>query len=170
MFAARRHDSGPPLLVRAQHGATASRKSTLNPMTKRPFRLTYIDARRRNGVAGCVDVLRLARDAREVVRRERLRDPTEASRAIHGDYREPPTRDRGETRLRADRCPLLFGRPYRATRIRFQRPHFGRSAEGCGRRSHACLELHRGWSNYARDRNALQQARRDPIPTGRLDI
>jgi hypothetical protein len=59
-------------------------------MTKYSFRLTYINARRPLRVDGLDTVGINARPPGSVAR-ELIRGPTEAGRAIHGYYHEPPT-------------------------------------------------------------------------------
>ena len=77
-------------------------------MTKRPFRLTYINARRPYGVAGSEHNL-LTRLLTYRVRRETCNEPTENSRAIHGSYREPPINARSDNRFRTVQYSLLLG-------------------------------------------------------------
>src|SRR3954462_9688391 len=96
--------------MRAQHGAAGFRKkTTLITMARRPFRLTFIDARRPYGVAGCDTYSRAPSLALRAKRRRGRHNPTEAGRAIHGCLREPHTRERGGNRLRPDRNILVLG-------------------------------------------------------------
>src|SRR6266404_471879 len=53
-------------------------------MAIRSFRLTYIDARRPYGVAGCDTSLRVAHVFPVAAHGRGVPDPTEANRAIHG--------------------------------------------------------------------------------------
>ena len=78
-------------------------------MAIRPFRLTYIDARRLCGVAGCEHTLRMLRGNDPRFRRGAVRDLTEVSRAIHGSNREPPINARGDYRLRDAQYSVLLG-------------------------------------------------------------
>src|SRR3954468_238417 len=66
------------------------KNSTLNSMAIRTSRLTHIDARRLNGVAGCEPYSAVVRGNYSRARRRWCADLTEVSRAIHGYNREPP--------------------------------------------------------------------------------
>src|SRR6185503_18217290 len=110
--------------MRADDRAAASQKvNAQNPMTKRPFRLTYIDARRLCGVAGCE--YPSADDRMTSVRTPRvaLRSLTEASRAIHESKHESHTDERGGADPRDDRhIVVLRGQHHRNEHSYLGRP------------------------------------------------
>src|SRR3954470_14694504 len=85
-----------------------TKKSTLNTMAIRTFRLTHIDARRLYGVAGCATIRWSMARARAAPRRG-LHDLTEACCAIHGPHHEPHSHRRNGSRRSDIRHALLLG-------------------------------------------------------------
>jgi len=98
------------------------KKATQTTMTKRPFRLTYINARRPYGVAGFDNPSAATRMMRSLPIRGRPRSPTEASRAIHESYNGSQTNERGGYCPRDDRHILMFGWTDRGQRPQLRRP------------------------------------------------
>ena len=82
-------------------------------MAIRSFRLTYIDARRPYGVAGCDTSLRVPRLVSEAARGVGVPDLTEASRAIHGYDHEPQTIRLGGDSVRLLQLPVVFRQDHR---------------------------------------------------------
>ena len=136
-------------------------------MTKRTFRLTYINARRPIGVAGCE--YPSADDRMKNIRKPRsaLRSLTEASRAIHESKHESHTNERGPSDPRDDGHIVVF----RGQRHWNELSLFGRPL---GRReSHRLgygvppLELDCGGRYHDRDINAARLARPYSAESGR---
>src|SRR6266576_7345147 len=115
-------------------------------MTKNTFRLTYINARRPLRVDG-LDTGAINEPAPRSAGKEVIRGPTEAGRAIHGYYHEPPT-----TRHAANSFRLLHH--YIVFRQISLRPHWsGAEQLDCRRIAHCvgvgdpCSELARSWTD-----------------------
>ena len=161
--------------MRANDRAAASRKhNALKKMTKRPFRLTYIDARRLCGVAGCDNTLLFAPNTRilerRLVRSGRTRGPTEASRAIHESNHESQTIKRGGFLPRNDRNILMLRRQdYRSKQSQFRRSH-GRCKSDRLRHRVASLELHRSRRYDTGDGGAARLSQQSPYPYRNLEL
>jgi len=112
-------------------------------MTKRPFRLTYINARRLYGVAGCDYLPAPACSWRRLTRLGIPRGPTEASRAIHECHHGSQTLERGGHHPRDDRNIFVFGEQHhRREQLFFGRPQSRREPRSLGL-GITWLELHR---------------------------
>ena len=119
-------------------------------MTKYYFRLNYINARRPLRVEG-LDTAAINQRPPGGAGKQLIRGPTEAGRAIHGYYHEPPT-----TRHAANSVRLLHH--YIVFRQFSLRPDWsGAERLDCRRVSHclgvgySCPDLARGWTDHAGD-------------------
>ena len=97
-------------------------------MALRPFRLTYIDARRLCGVAGFEQTLLQTQYRSLSLGRACCRDLTESSRAIHGRPLESQILERGERSPRFHRHTLVLGSEHH----RNTEPNVGRAVGGRG--------------------------------------
>src|SRR6478672_7549321 len=88
------HDTGLSQPVRAKHGATALLNQRLLTMAIRMSRLTYIDARRPIGVAGCDTGTSFGCSLCSVLILRESHIPSKARRAIHRCSCEPHIHER----------------------------------------------------------------------------
>src|SRR4051812_2164470 len=127
-------------------------------MTKRTFRLTYINARRPIGVAGCEHPPVGARTTRTPPPSAVPRSLTVASRAIHEWNHEPHTKKRGGHFPRDVRHILLLQRQLNwNTRSQYGRPVGGCESD-CVGVSVIRAELHRSRRYNHSDRDAARLA------------
>src|SRR5258706_3065560 len=122
-------------------------------MTKNTFRLTYINARRPLRVDG-LDAVAINERPPGGAGKELIRGPTEAGRAIHGYYHEPPTTRHAANSFRLLHHSIVFRqislRPHRSGAERFD----CRRSSYCVSHGDSCSELARGWTKDTGDRTS----------------
>ena len=122
-------------------------------MTKYSFRLTYINARGPLRVDG-LDTVAINQRPPGGAAKELIRGPTEAGRAIHGYYHEPPTTRHAANSFRLLHHYIVF----RQISLRLNRSgaerFYRRRISCCLSNGNSCQDLARGWTDHAGERTS----------------